>query len=38
VPLVDVAAAAADIGRRPYEVTQQMEIINDATHAASNPS
>jgi hypothetical protein len=38
VPPVDVAAAAADIGRRPYEMTRQMEIINEATHQASTPS
>jgi hypothetical protein len=29
VPVVDVAAATADIGRRPYEQTNPMEVVAD---------
>ncbi|HJR25671.1 MAG TPA: glycoside hydrolase family 172 protein [Acidimicrobiales bacterium] len=37
VPPVDVAAATADIGRRPYEQTSRMEVVTDALAGAEEP-
>ena len=35
VPPVDVAAATADIGRRPYEQPSRMETVADLTQIPS---